>query len=411
MTENRLYKIRAGVLFLAAAFPLLMPHQISGAGILLFIIGGISVISSGNYGFNVKNFFIASAPFFIYLAALTNSEHLAPGIEIVQRKLLLLAIPLIFAFNINHITEKVRGKIFLVFEFAAFAIGLYANLMIRFKGLTITDPSVTDYSFIYRHALEHYSGLHPTYYAAILFFAAFLSLNNLIRDWKKRSENYMVWVELVLSVLLITMAGASAARAPLVAFGFILFVWSFMQCKNAGKTWLSFVILGLFATTLFLLPSTRSRILEVMDPDNFSAPLPGKDNGTNVRSGIYICNIETLKNNWLVGVGTGDVQIELNKCLTGLNPDIYARFDYNTHNEYLNAWFTAGIIGLIVFVLSLYFSFTHAVEHKKYTYLFFLTFMSICFITENYFERQAGVMLFTFFQSLFLFTDKETHHT
>lgn len=410
MASFKFSSVQTGVLFLAAAFPLFMPHQISGIGILVFIAGGIQVISSGNYSFNFKDFFIASAPFFIYLIALTNSEHLTQGIEITQKKLLLLALPLVFAFSVNHISEKIRGKLFLVFEIAAFAIGMYANLMMRFKGLTITDPSVTDYAVIYRHALEYYSGLHPTYYAAILFFAAFLSLNNLFRDWKKRNENYMVWVELILSVVLTTMAVASAARAPLIAFGVILSIWSFIHCRNAGRTWLAFVMMAVFVVSLFLLPATRSRIMEVLNPDNLEAPRSGNDNGTNVRSGIYQCNIATLSEHWLIGIGTGDVQFELNKCLNTLNPDVYAHFDYNTHNEYLNAWFTAGIIGLLVFLIVLYLSFSHAVRHKKYTYLFFLIYICICFMTENYLERQAGVMLFTFFQCLFLFADKEHQH-
>jgi O-antigen ligase len=96
--------------------------------------------------------------------------------------------------------------------------------------------------------------------------------------------------------------------------------------------------------------------------------------------------------------------------LSLFNTRVYTNFNYNTHNEYLNIWFSAGIIGLLVFICSLFLSFKHAFKHKKFTYLFFLIFMSICFFTENYLERQAGIMLYTWFQCLFLFSPKEIHH-
>jgi O-antigen ligase len=404
-----LHKFKIGVLVLASAFPLFMPHQISGIGMLLFLVCAFSAIAESRYVFDWKKMLLISAPFFVFAAAMTQTSHTAEGVEVLQKKLLLLGLPLAFAIRPTLIDEKLRGKLFLVFEVAAFAIGIYANLMMRFRGLTISDPNVTDYAVIYRHALEYYSGLHPTYYAAILFFAAFLSLNNLVRDWKKRHENKMVWVELVLSVLLTTMATASAARAPLFAFGVILFGWALLHFKNIGKTWVAFLLASLFILTLMALPSTRNRILEMTNPANLHAPSGNNDNGTNVRAGIYLCNWETLKQHWLIGVGTGDVQYELNQCLSRFNTHVYSNFNYNTHNEYLNIWFSAGIIGLLVFICSLFLSFKHAIKHKKFTYLFFLVFMSICFFTENYLERQAGIMLYTWFQCLFLFTPKEIH--
>ncbi len=410
--KSLLYKIRFGVLCLAAAFPLLVVYQvawISWAAAFIVLAGLINLIVQRNFSFEWKKFFFLSLPFLAYVLALTQTQNTEEGVAVIQKKLLLLLLPFAFAFKANQINETDRGKLFLVFQWSALAVGLYANAMIRIKGFTITDPSVNDYSFLYRTALEHYSNLHPTYFAVILFFAAFLSINNLVRDWKKRNENKMVWMELVLSVLLVTMAIASAARAPLFAFGVVLFAWMFIQGKNAGKTWLAFLVAGIFVLSLLALPSTRHRISEMLNPQNFSAPTgQGLDNGTNVRAGIYQCNWQILKEHWLIGVGTGDVQTELNECYSQYkNTEVYKNFEYNTHNEYLHVWFSAGIVGLLMFMASLYFSFVHAVQHQKYTYLFFLLFISICFFTENLLSRQAGIMFYIWFQCLFLFTPQQ----
>lgn len=412
--NNPLYNIRLVFFYLAAIFPLLITVQVAwvswAAGFIL-LFSFINIFVQRNFAFEWKNFVFITLPFWAFILAMAQTENSIEGWQVINRKLLLVLLPFVFAFKANQINETDRGKLFLLFEWSALFVGLYANLMIRIKGFTITDPSVTDYSLIYRSALEYYSNFHPTYFATILFFAAFLSINNLVRDWKKRSENKMVWIELILSVLLITMGIASAARAPMFAFGIVVFAWTFIQGKNAGKPWLAFAVATFFILSLLALPSTRHRIAEMLNPQNFSAPAAsGLDNGTNVRAGIYQCNWQILKEHWLIGVGTGDVQTELNECYSQYkNTDVYKNFQYNTHNEYLHVWFSAGIVGLLMFIASLYFSFANAVQNQKYIYLFFLLFICMCFFTENLLSRQAGIMFYIWFQCLFLFTPKGKH--
>jgi hypothetical protein len=134
-----LHKFKIGALVLASAFPLFMPHQISGIGMLLFLVCAFSAIAESRYVFDWKKMLLISAPFFVFAAAMTQTSHTAEGVEVLQKKLLLLGLPLAFAIRPTLIDEKLRGKLFLVFEVAAFAIGIYANLMMRFRGLTISN--------------------------------------------------------------------------------------------------------------------------------------------------------------------------------------------------------------------------------------------------------------------------------
>ncbi len=408
MVIDTIKKVRLISLFALAAFPLLMPHLISLATIFFLITTFVVLVETKDFSFDFKKFILVSLPFFIYLMGLVFSDHWVDGFGVVQKKLLILILPFAMAFRTTAIDDKLSGKLFLVFELAAAAIALYTNLMIQINDLVVIGDA-TDIPFLYRESISLYSNMHPTYYCAILFWAAFLSINNLFRDWQKVTRTPRVWIEVVLSAILITSAMAGAARAPMIAFGAIMVVWIFMKSRNAGKTWVGFVLIGLVLASMFALPAMRSRLMEISF-QNMQAPSHGNDNGTNVRSGIFLCNIELAKQHWLSGVGTGDVQHALNDCFSKYETDVYDKFDFNTHNEYLNALFTFGILGLMLLLVSLFLSYRLAWRQKHYTHLYFLVFMSLCFFTENYFERIAGVMLFAWFQCLFVFSHRDSAH-
>jgi hypothetical protein len=55
----------------------------------------------------------------------------------------------------------------------------------------------------------------------------------------------------------------------------------------------------------------------------------------------------------------------------------------------------------MVFVWILGTSFWMGVKYQNPLHLYFLVFMSICFFTENYLDRQAGVTFFALMQTLF----------
>ena len=81
------------------------------------------------------------------------------------------------------------------------------------------------------------------------------------------------------------------------------------------------MFLGLGFLLIFILSITKisfisSRIITEFQQTELSPPVGKKHNSINIRVGIYQCAFEIASSNFLLGVGFGDVQDELDSCYT-----------------------------------------------------------------------------------------------
>ena len=128
--------------------------------------------------------------------------------------------------------------------------------------------------------------------------------------------------------------------------------------------------------------------------------------------------VEIIKNNWLLGVGTGDVQqafldqYKIEK--TTLLPENQLR----AHNTYLTTWISFGIVGFVVFWwMILYFLTTHW-KNRSFLPVMFILVACSTFLIEDTLETQIGATFFAFFYGLFsqknlkeLINNEEIHIT
>lgn len=400
MSAKNLKRIHLYFFYMLAAFPVLKLHWISIVMILLMVTGFILLFIEKDLSFSPEFFLPVASLVFPFVLFLPFSETLSQGLEVIQVKLVLLALPLLYGFRALLPDRKEQKTAMSIFCLAAAGIMLLGNLQLLFKGFTLPVGEHADYTFLYRIAMESYTGLHPTYYCAILYFAAFIKLHGLFYPEEGPSGKQWLSIDITIIVLCITGGLAAASRATFVAFCIIVFCMVIIKVKDHPRRWwyLGGLIAGL---ALFLLmPPVQNRLREI-NAQNMQAPSGNNDNGTNVRSGIYTCNVSLLKEHWLLGVGTGNVQDKLNECLTKFDTRVYDIHNYNTHNEYLNSWLTAGIFGIAVFMASLLYCLYYGWKTGNSLQVYFMVFILICFFTENYLERQAGVTFYALLQTLF----------
>ena len=113
--------------------------------------------------------------------------------------------------------------------------------------------------------------------------------------------------------------------------------------------------------------------------------------------------LETGKDTWIFGKGTGDDEDALlgtyrkNNFLEGLYPK------FNSHNQYLQTWLGLGLVGLLIFLLNLFAPLYLAFREKNLLYIIFLILIISFFFTESVLCRQHGVVFYAFFNSLFAF--------
>ncbi len=85
---------------------------------------------------------------------------------------------------------------------------------------------------------------------------------------------------------------------------------------------------------------------------------------------------------------------------------------FNSHNEYINHFVIAGIIGALLFTVYIIYLMVFSFKIHDYLYFAFVVLIALTAVTENFLSRNKGVVLFAFLNALFVhryFYQKKEH--
>jgi hypothetical protein len=114
---------------------------------------------------------------------------------------------------------------------------------------------------------------------------------------------------------------------------------------------------------------------------------------------------QIIKQNWIIGVGTGDVQDAYNNEYQISNSKLQKEWWKRSHNQFMAITIAIGILGLFVFLSYLIFP-ALLVNNKHNLFTVFMLISVLSMFNEDTLETQAGVTFFGFFYSFFLFPVK-----
>lgn len=112
---------------------------------------------------------------------------------------------------------------------------------------------------------------------------------------------------------------------------------------------------------------------------------------------------DIIKENWLTGVGTGDLETAFQEEYKKTGSLLDKEFRWRSHNQFLAIFATFGIFGLAWFIFSLIYPAARLGKFHDYYYLSFIIIIILSMLTEDTLESQAGVTPFAFFTSFYLF--------
>ena len=118
---------------------------------------------------------------------------------------------------------------------------------------------------------------------------------------------------------------------------------------------------------------------------------------------IWKASLHIVRHNFIFGVGTGDIQDELNREYKKMsNDNMEIPNNLNAHNQYLEVLLENGIIGLMLLISIFGIMFYIAVKEANLIYLMFIIIILISFTFETMLNRLAGVSFFALFSFLLL---------
>lgn len=132
------------------------------------------------------------------------------------------------------------------------------------------------------------------------------------------------------------------------------------------------------------------------------------NHSTTMRLEFWKGALHIIKNNWLIGVGTGDVKQAYHDYYNQTNSPLTKENRLRAHNQYLSYTIGYGIIGLIWLGYWLLGPFVLEKKWTDFTYLTFFIIIIFSFLNEDTLETQAGVTFFAFFNSILLLRKKDS---
>lgn len=108
-----------------------------------------------------------------------------------------------------------------------------------------------------------------------------------------------------------------------------------------------------------------------------------------------------IQQNWILGVGTGDIQVAFDEQYKQENSQLFIENRLRAHNTYMTVWITFGVFGLLFYIMIGKFLFT-MFRRRDYLGLAFICIAIMTFIIEDTLETQTGATFFSFFYGFFL---------
>lgn len=279
-------------------------------------------------------------------------------------------------------------------------IAFFSDQFYTVTYMGISSTFNNSWLFSYENLTKNY-GFHPSYFSIYTIFSIFIFLCILLKN-----ENMGIFTKgfLVVAIIyLLIFIFFLASRIGLLSLFILLISCMLFYAYKKHK-----LFTGIIATLIFII--TISLALQFFTPikEKFKRLLDlDKEKmeyaDTAIRLDLWKSAMTVIKDNILIGIGTGDLQPALQKIYERENLATPHLSRYNPHNQFLDIAATLGIIGLVIFMFCLFFPFYMSYGSKNYLYLIFiLLFIFISFV-ECPLAVQKGVVWYAFFNSLFAF--------
>ncbi len=346
----------------------------------------------------------------IYLIGLFYSTNLSFGREVIETKLSLMILPIIYASYSQ--TTKINFEKYLAFFIAGCTV--YALFSIIYAFYCFYKPVYYDFitikvylgaNYFYYTYLSRF--FHPSYTS--MFSATAISSILYLIDRGKFKKKKLGILLLILFTIYILLLSSKAGWLVLALLGVGLIYHAIKYRK---------IIMGI---SVLLFVSGSFMFFNIYNTPDFSHRIPaGKDvfnaikgkneknekivtgnDGTVSRILVWKSSVKLFSNHLVFGVGTGDSkdQLMLEYEKRGMKRE--RETELNSHNQYLNTAISLGVVGLLALASMLIHPFMKT--HRNHYFLFysFILIVGINLLFESMFETQAGIVFFVFFNTLF----------
>ena len=385
--------------FLLIALAFLLPLTVFGANLVVVIICTLW-LSTGKYKskFNQitnNKFILASIVFFcIHVVGLIWTEDFSWGLHIVHKMWYFIGLlPILFT-----IVKKYHIGYYTSAFLLAISVSEIASYLVWFE---IVEP------FKYASVLNPTPFMSHISYNPILAFAIYLVVHQLF--FNKKLSNLVFSLYGFFAVSMTVNMFITGGRAGHVAFFVILTILIFQFFdKERIKSIVTILVVipGIFFTSYFSSDLFQKRVNSVY----YEAVYLSKsiDSSIGLRINYTINSWQIIKENPIIGVGTGDFPNEYLKINQVKSPDLSATS--NPHNMYILVIVQLGLLGLAsmlaIFYYQIKYSYNSSNKFIRDVGITLPLMFLVVMLSDSYLLGHYTTLMYVFFSS-FLYKDFE----
>ena len=220
------------------------------------------------------------------------------------------------------------------------------------------------------------------------------------------NNNYQKIILLASAIIFTIVWVSSGARGPAIGVLFSLFVM-LLWTKNMKLLFLSFIVLAILASQHNPLFERMKNINDI----NITSPSENKHYSLRERVTYLHFGINTIKKNYLIGLGPHNVEDTMGEFISKLNINAKARD--HLHNDFIDIASKFGLPAL--FLLLLMYFYMYKSSNSNRTVLLLLTLLVLSQITQSQFSHHQAMSFFIFLIYIFIndnidFIDNESRH-
>jgi O-antigen ligase len=352
--------------------------------------------------FTLNNLLLQSV-FFVTLLSTIYTINRPQAFNELGRHISILLFPILFCLTLFDI-RKYRSQLLLAFSLICTAtIGyLYLDALhtIRFYHLpykTIATSAFTNHNF------SDPINVHATFFSLQVAIALIYLLSVLL---KEQSNYYRVFYGICIGILSAGLIQLSSKSVCVPLFFIVNLAVPYFLLQ--GKSRFRFIGIAASLSVLVIAAIFTLGILKMRYIADFKYDLrlTSKDNRFDSRLDRWSTAINLIKRKPIIGYGAGSE-------LGLLHESFFARKYYNSfinnlnaHNQYLSFLIKSGIIGLLVYLATLWFGFKQALQRKDLLFFTFMLLIVSVSFSENLLDVDKGIIFYAFFFSFFLFSAK-----
>ncbi|CAN5479633.1 hypothetical protein BH11BAC1_BH11BAC1_18390 [soil metagenome] len=243
--------------------------------------------------------------------------------------------------------------------------------------------------------------MHPTYFMMYLNLAMIFIFYDLFWHMEEKSFLRRIYIAILFFqlIVLFLLSARTALATSLISFLFYIIVMArkkLLAKKDTMLVVLFFVFALLFQFGVLTFYNRYDQITKLIEQ-----PDTKEENSTSIRYNLWKIAADLISEHPVIGVGIGDIKEELVKKYEEYNYQYGIINRISPHNQFLHTAVILGLIGVLLLIYMLATAFLLAWKNVDWIYVLFIMIISLNAITESILERQAGILFFVFFNSMF----------